>query len=106
VGFLGFVLLARDKKERVPAFWPDTLGEEAHLTLAPLERRLAEKLGRLHPQSCQDALAEVAFYTAQLREVRAIAACRDPSPGRGYVGFDVYGGVTRASASSWSRYAL
>jgi hypothetical protein len=82
-----------------PTFPPNTLAFEAQLSIHPLQARLVEKLGGLGNRPSQDALAEVAFYSAQLRELSAIVARRDMSPGRGYVGFDTYG----SAATSWRR---
>jgi hypothetical protein len=90
-------LMARGPK--APMFPPGTLAFEAQLSIHPLQARLVEKLGAPGNPPSQDALAEVAFYTAQLRELSAIVARRDLSPGRGYVGFDTYG----SAASSWRR---
>lgn len=98
-GLVGFAVLARGKQKRAPWFSPMPLAWEAQLTIPPLEQRLSEKLHALDAHPSQDALAEVAFYTAQLRELRGIVDRRDPSPGRGYVGFDVY---SAGRVSSWS----
>lgn len=70
---------------------PGSRSWEAQLTLKPLAMRLRAELGALDPRHpSQHALEEVAFYAAQLRELRAIAESRDPSPGRGYVGYEAF----------------
>jgi hypothetical protein len=101
VGFVALAVISRLGAKRAPSFRPGTLAFEAQLTLAPLEMRLREKLHALDPQHpSQDALAEVAFYTAQLHDLHAIVARRDPSPGRGFIGFDSY---ATGRVSSWIR---
>lgn len=100
VGFVLLFVLAGERKKRAPLLSPLTLAWEAQLTIDPLEQRLAEKMMALGAQPSQDRLAEVAFYAAQLRELHAIVASRDPSPGRGYVGFDTY---ASNRTSTWRR---
>lgn len=99
LGLALLVLLLRGKKGGEPRLPPGTLGFEAELSLSPLRATLAAKLDELGPSPSPDALAEIAFHTAQIRELEAIVARRDTSPGRGYVGFDSFG----REKSSWER---
>lgn len=70
---------------------PGTRAWEAQLTSKPLAMRLRAELEALDPRHpSQHALEEVAFYTAQLRELRAIAESRDLSRGRGYIGYETW----------------
>lgn len=101
VGFVIVAVISRLAGKRAPSFSPGTIAFEAQLTIPPLEMRLREKLNALDPRHpSQDALGEVAFYTAQLYELRAIVERRDPSPGRGYIGYDTY---ATNRVSSWIR---
>ncbi|HEY5923672.1 MAG TPA: hypothetical protein VIV11_18450 [Kofleriaceae bacterium] len=96
---LGVVLLRLvSGGPKAPAFPVRSLAFEAQLSIEPLLARLAERLEALGDRPTAAKLEEVAFYTAQLRELLAIVARRDTSPGRGYVGFDVYG-----APDSWRR---
>jgi hypothetical protein len=92
-----FVLQKLANGPRGPVFLPGTLGWEAQLSMGPLSARLAEVANKVGEHPNQKQLAEVAFYSAQMRKLAAIVARRDASPGRGYVGFDTFGQET----SSW-----
>lgn len=98
LGLVGMVVALAPRRRRQPLFAPPSLAWEAQLTLPPLMAKLTQKLNELGPQSHQRALDEIAFYTAQLREVQAVVDARDCSPGRGYIGYRTFG----APAGRWT----
>jgi hypothetical protein len=98
LGLVGMVLALGPRRRRQPLFAPPSLAWEAQLTLPPLMDQLTRKLNALGPQSHQRALDEIAFYTAQLREVQAVVDARDLSPGRGHIGYRTFG----APAGLWA----
>jgi hypothetical protein len=75
-----------------PAFKPGTRAWEAQLTMDPLVKTIAARNQELATESNdrkKDRLTrEIAFLEKQIPELQAIVDSKDPSPGRGYIGFD------------------
>ena len=91
LGLVALVVALGTRRPKQPVFPRLSLAWEAQLTLPPLMNQLTRKLNELGPQSHQRALDEIAFYTAQLREVQAVVDARDVSPGRGHIGYRSFG---------------
>lgn len=100
---LGFVALMIWARATAPSRFPlGSLAFEAELTLDPLTRTIASRRSELAaapPERAAELRKEIVFLEEQVLEIQAIVDRRDPSPGRGYVGFDAYG----ATESSWAK---
>lgn len=77
-----------------PALKPGTRGWEASLTMGPLlgtiEARKQEMAGERNQRKQIRLGKEIAFLEKQIPELQALIDAKDPSPGRGYIGFDAY----------------
>lgn len=82
---------------------PGTLAWEAEQSKAPLTltimNRLSEQKAATDPARLAALQAEIAFLSTQVDEIERVVAQAGATPGRGYVGFDVYG----SAESSWAK---
>lgn len=94
VAFIAFVIVAA--KNAPASTRPGTRAWEAKMNADLLERVIAQR--HVEKQQAQDPAQrerldrEIAHLTTQLADNTAIWQSDDPSPGRGYVGFDAYNG--------------
>lgn len=93
VAAVAHTVLAMRSLPKLPRSPPGTLAWEAQLSLAPLRTTLDEKLSA--PQT-PESLAEIAFFTDQMRVMLRLVEREGRAAGRGYIGFDAYG-----SPSTW-----
>lgn len=103
VGLVGLVRYLAESVGPGARSKPGTLAWEAELTKGPLMTKIhilvMEKKQTTDPAKLAALEAEIDFLAKQVDELYRIEAQAAAIPGRGYVGFDVYG----SKESSWAK---